>query len=130
VRGTIDEKSSKYDRFARSFENATGKNTMYFKFDDEMFVISKPESLTFKITWLDKIAGSTWSLNYIKGGKKMKSALKVKGIGDNKWKTETITIKSPIVNRGGKFGSDFMLVNTDKKDDIFNGIEVDIIRKN
>jgi hypothetical protein len=95
-----------------------------------MFVNSKPESLTFKITWLDKIAGSTWSLNYIKGGKKMKSALKVKGIGDNKWKTETITIKSPIVNRGGKFGSDFMLVNTDKKDDIFNGIEVDIIRKN
>jgi hypothetical protein len=130
VRGTIDEKSSKYDRFARSFENATGKNTMYFKFDDEMFVISKPESLTFKITWLDKIAGSTWSLNYIKGGKKMKSALKVKGIGDNKWKTETITIKSPIVNGKGKFGSDFMLVNTDKKDDIFNGIEVDIIRKN
>jgi hypothetical protein len=130
IRGTINEKSSKYDRFARSFENATGKNTMYFKFDDEMFVNSKPESLTFKITWLDTIAGSTWSLNYIKGGKKMKSALKVKGIGDNKWKTETITIKSPIVNRGGKFGSDFMLVNTDKKDDIFNGIEVDIIRKN
>jgi hypothetical protein len=129
VRGTIDKNSSKYDRFARSFENATGKNTMYFKFDDEMFVNSKPESLTFKITWLDKIAGSTWSLNYIKGGKKMKSALKVKGIGDNKWKTETITIKSPIVNRGGKFGSDIMLVNTDKKDDIFNGIEVDIIRK-
>jgi hypothetical protein len=94
-----------------------------------MFATSKPESLTFKITWLDKITGSTWSLNYNKGGKKMKSALKVKGIGDNKWKTETITIKSPIVNGGGKFGSDFMLVNTDKKDDIFNGIEVEIIRK-
>lgn len=129
VRGEINEKSSKYDRFARSFENATGKNTMYFKFDDEMFATSKPESLTFKITWLDKITGSTWSLNYNKGGKKMKSALKVKGVGDNKWKTETITVKNPIVNRGGKFGSDFMLVNTDKKDDIFNGIEVEISRK-
>jgi len=128
VRGTIDENSSKYDRFARSFENATGKNTMYFKFDDEMFSTSKPESLTFKITWLDKTAGSTWSLNYNKGGKKMKSSLKVKGIGDNKWKTETITVKNPIVNGKGKFGSDFMLVNTDKLDDIFNGIEVDIIR--
>ena len=129
VRGTIDEKSSKYDRFARSFENASGKKTMYFKFDDEMFVDSKPASLTFNITWLDKIAGSTWSLNYNKGGKKMKSALKVKGKGDNKWKTETITITDAIVNRSGKFGSDFMLVNTDKKDDIFNGIEVDITRK-
>jgi hypothetical protein len=59
----------------------------------------------------------------------MKSALKVKGKGDNKWKTETITITDAIVNRSGKFGSDFMLVNTDKKDDIFNGIEVDITRK-
>ena len=33
VRGTVDKNSSKYVRFARSFENATGKNTMYFKFD-------------------------------------------------------------------------------------------------
>ena len=68
VRGTIDEKSSKYDRFARSFENATGKNTMYFKFDNEIFVNSKPATLKFTITWLDKNTGSTWSLNYNNGG--------------------------------------------------------------
>lgn len=129
VRGTIDENSSKYDRFARSFEHENGKNTMYFKFDEEMFVNSKPESLTFKITWLDKNAGSTWSLDYKNGEKTMKSALKVMGKGDNKWKTETITISDAIVDRSGKFGSDFMLVNTDKLDDIFNGIEADITRK-
>ncbi|MCX6309888.1 MAG: T9SS C-terminal target domain-containing protein [Bacteroidia bacterium] len=127
VRGTIDKNSSKYDRFARSFENATGKNTLYFKFDDEMFATSKPESLRFTITWLDKIAGSTWSLNYNNGGKTLKSALNVKGIGDNQWKTQTVTIT--IVDRSGKFGSDFIVVNTDKLDDIFNGIEVDITRK-
>ncbi len=129
VRGTIDKNSSKYDRFARSFENATGKNTMYFKFDDEMFANSKPESLSFTITWLDKNAGSTWSLDYNYGGKILKSALNVKGIGDNKWKTQTVTINDAIIDRSGKFGSDFMLVNTDKVDDIFNGIEVDITRK-
>ena len=129
VRGTIDKNSSRYDRFARSFDNATGKNTMYFKFDDEIFVNSKPDSLRFIITWLDKNAGSTWTLKYNNGGEKLKSAINVKGIGDNQWKTETFIIKDAAINHNGKFGSDFSLVNTDKLDDIFNGIEVAITRK-
>jgi len=129
VRGTLDKNSSKYDRFARSFENASGKNAMYFKFDEEMFTTSKPESLTFTITWLDKNAGSTWSLDYNNGGKALKTALKVKGKGDNQWKKETVTVTDVIVDKSGKMGSDFTLVNTDKIDDIFNGIEVDIKRK-
>ena len=129
VRGTIDENSSKYDRFARSFENATGKNTMYFKFDEEMFANSKPETLKFTITWLDKNAGSAWVLKYNNGGKTVKSAINVKGIGDNQWKTQIVTINDAIVDHSGKFGSDFTLVNTDKLDDIFNGIEVDITRR-
>jgi hypothetical protein len=128
VRGTIDEKSSKYDRFARSFENATGKNTMYFKFDDEMFANSKPQSLKFTITWLDKNAGSTWSLKYNKG-KEIKTAIEVKGKGDNQWKSDTVDLADMGLNHNGKFGSDFILVNTDNVDDIFNGIEVDIKRK-
>jgi hypothetical protein len=128
VRGTIDEKSSKYDRFARSFENATGKNNMYFKFDDEMFANSKPQSLKFTITWLDKNAGSTWALKYNKG-KEMKTAIDVKGKGDNKWKSVIVDVSDMQLDHTGKFGSDFILVNTDTVDDIFNGIEVTIQRK-
>jgi hypothetical protein len=128
VRGTIDEKSSKYDRFARSFENATGKNAMYFKFDEDMFVNSKPKSLKFTITWLDKNAGSTWALKY-NNGKHTKSAIEVKGIGDNNWKTVTVDITDMALNNSGMFKSDFVLMNTDKIDDIFNGIVVDIKRK-
>lgn len=128
VRGTIDKKSSKYDRFARSFENATGKNTMFFKFDDEMFTSAKPKSLKFTITWLDKNAGSTWALKYSKG-KEMKTAIELQGKGDNQWKTAVIDVTDMELNHKGEFGSDFILVNTDKVDDIFNGIEVDIQRK-
>jgi hypothetical protein len=128
VRGTIDEKSSKYDRFARSFDNATGKNTMYFKFDDEMFANSKPQSLKFTITWLDKNAGSTWALKYNKG-KEMKTAIEVNGKGDNKWKSVVVDVADMLLDHSGKSGSDFVLVNTDKVDDIFNGIEVTIQRK-
>jgi hypothetical protein len=127
VRGTIDKKSSKYDRFARSFENATGKNTMYFKFDDEMFANSKPKNLKFTITWLDKNAGSIWALQYNKG-KQMKTALEVKGKGDNKWKTAIVDVADMSLDHSGALQSDFVLVNTDKIDDIFNGIEVDIQR--
>jgi hypothetical protein len=128
VRGTIDKNSSKYDRFARSFENATGKNKMYFKFDDEMFASSKPKNLNFTITWLDKNAGSTWALQYNKG-KEMKTALEVKGKGDNQWKSVTVEVADMQLNHSGEFGSDFALVNTDSIDDIFNGIEVNIQRK-
>ena len=128
IRGEIDKKSSKYDRFARSFENATGKNTLYFKFDDEMFVASKPKNLKFTITWLDKNLGSTWALQYNKG-KEMKMALEIKGKGDNQWKSVTVEVADMQLNHSGEFGSDFVLVNTDSIDDIFNGIEVDILRK-
>lgn len=128
VRGTIDEKSSKYDRFARSFDNATGKNTMYFKFDDEMFANSNPQSLKFTITWLDKNAGSTWALKYNKG-KQLKTAIEVTGKGDNKWKSVVVDVTNMLLDHSGKSGSDFVLVNTDKVDDIFNGIEVTIQRK-
>ena len=128
VRGNIDEKSSKYDRFARSFENATGKNTMYFKFDEEMFVNGSPKNLKFTITWLDKNAGSTWALKY-NDGQKLRTAIVVKGKGDNKWKSVTVDVADMPLKHHGEFQSDFVLVNTDKADDIFNGIEVEIIRK-
>jgi hypothetical protein len=127
VRGIIDEKSSKYDRFARSFENATGKNTMYFKFDEEMFLNGKPKQLKFTITWLDKNAGSTWALKY-NDGKKLRTAIEVKGKGDNKWKSVTVDVADMPLNQNGAFQSDFVLLNTDKVDDIFNGMEVEIIR--
>jgi hypothetical protein len=128
VRGTIDEKSSKYDRFARSFENATRKNAMYFKFDDEMFGNSTPKNLKFTITWLDKNAGSTWALKY-NNGKQLKTAIEVKGIGDNNWKSVTVDVIDMMLNHKGMYKSDFVLMNTDKIDDIFNGIVIDIQRK-
>lgn len=127
VRGTIISTSSKYDRFARSFENATGKNTMYFKFDKEVFTNSIPKSLQFKIIWLDKTAGSSWAFKY-RSAQGIKEAKRVTGLGDNTWKEVTFTITDAIVDAAGVNGSDFTLENTDTVDDIFNGIEVGIER--
>ena len=127
VRGTINSNSSKYDRFARSFQNSSGKNTMYFKFHSDVFSLSAPANLTFKITWLDKNLNSTWALKYYNSAG-LHTALSITGTGDNQWKTINVTLQNPIINQNGVLGSDFMLVNTDSIDDIFHGIEVDITR--
>jgi len=127
VRGVIDSNSSMYDRFARSFENSSGKNTMYFAFNHDLFSLADPDSLTFKITWLDKNPNSSWALKYYNSSG-LQTALNVTGMGDNQWKTISVVLHNPIINQSGISGSDFMLVNTDGIDDIFHGIEVDIAR--
>lgn len=129
VRGTITTNSSKYDRFARSFQNSASNNTMYFKFHDELFSPSnQPQSLKFTITWLDSIAGSTWVFRYKNKNGVIQSPLNVTGLGEKKWKSVSVTITDMDVTHSGTSDSDFMLVNTDNQNDIFNGIEVDIVR--
>lgn len=123
VRGTITSTSSKYDRFARSFENSTGKNTMYFKLHNELPATNK--NLKFTIIWLDKRAGSTWAFKY--RNSTGLQTIPFTGTGTNQWRTEIFNVIDGIMNQGGVNGSDFMLVNTDSVDDIFNGIEMNII---
>ena len=129
VREPLTGASSKYDRFARRFDNVTNRNTMYFKFWDDVFSItSKPKSLKIKITWLDSIKGSTWELRYRDLNGVTQSPIKMIGLGDRKWKTDSVTVADMDVTQSGFLHSDFMLVNTDNIDDIFNGIEVDFER--
>jgi hypothetical protein len=123
VRGTITSTSSKYDRFARSFENSTGKNTMYFQLHNELPATNK--NLKFTIIWLDKTAGSTWAFKY--RNSTGFQTIPFTGTGTNQWKTEIFNVIDGTMNQGGTNGSDFMLVNTDAVDDIFNGIEMNII---
>ncbi len=127
IRGTIDTNSSMYDRFARSFQNSSGKNALYFKFHPNLFSLKVPDSLTFKITWLDKTQNSTWAFKFY-NSTGLQTALGVTGIGDNQWKTINVVLHNPVINQDGILGSDFMLVNTDGIDDIFHGIKVDITR--
>ena len=100
---------------------------MYFKFDSDVFSLSDPDSLTFKITWLDKNQNSTWALKYY-NSLGLQTAINITGIGDNQWKTTNVSIHNPIITQNGVLTSDFMLVNTDNIDDVFHGIEVDITR--
>ena len=100
---------------------------MYFNFDEELFQKDKPKSLKFTINWLDRYQGSTWALKY-NNGKSLQTAIDVKGKGDNKWKSVVVEINDMLLGHQGALQSDFLLVNTDSLDDVFNGIEVEIIK--
>lgn len=123
VRGTITSTSSKYDRFARSFENSTGKNNMYFTLHSDLSVNNK--TLRFTIIWLDKILDSTWAFKY-KNSKGVQT-ISFRGVGSNQWKSEVFTISDFKLDKGLEKASDFMLVNTDTMDDIFSSVEMNII---
>ena len=90
VGGTIDKSSPIYARFARSFENSTGKNAMYFQLHDDMFDGTK-DTVTFIVRYLDKENGSTWSFVYDAGMTELKEAYTVTCNGSGTWKTQTIT---------------------------------------
>ena len=129
VRGTIDQNSSIYDRFARSFQNSTGRNTMYFKFHEDLNSNNDIEELTFKITWLDKNKNSKWALKY-QNESGEQTAKRVKGVGGNQWKTVEVTVRDAVFSKSGELGSDFSLRNLNEIDVIFHGIELSIKRAN
>lgn len=125
VRGKIDENSSIYDRFARSFHPDV--DTMYFKYHNELFSTYLPKTLTYTITWLDQNAGSKWAFGYInKDGEIVKH--EVEGKGDNTWKKETFTITDANISETVSKGANFFLINSDVVSEIFHGIEMDIER--
>ena len=124
VGGPITKTSSIYSRFARGFEHASGKDAMYFKLHEGFAQGSDPKVMSMTVVWYDGTAGSTWRLDYDGGPAGMKTALAVTGKGDRQWHHETVTVEDAVLRQGGTKASDFALVNTDDKDDIFSLIEV------
>lgn len=124
VGGEITEDSPIHARFARGFEHASGKDGLYFKLHDDFFHGRRPKAVTVRIIWYDRHAGSSWKLVYDAGETKMKTARTFTGQGNNQWRTEIIHLTDAVLDHGGDRGSDFAVVNTDEKDDLFSLIEV------
>ena len=124
IGGSLTKSSSIYDRFARGFEHASGKDALYFKLHDGFSADNQPKTMSIHVLWYDGQAGSTWKLVYDAGQSSMRTACSVTGTGDGKWKSEVVTLKDAVFARGGTRGSDLALINSDDKDDIFSLIEV------
>jgi hypothetical protein len=118
--------SEPYGRFARGFENATGKNAMYFNIDDAFFTnkaLNGQYSVKVKVVYFDQGTGS-WELKYDAQSNAQKSALKITKTNTGTWKTATVTLTDAYFFNRCPNGTDLMLVNSDSEDDIFHLVEV------
>lgn len=116
-----------YGRFARGFDYANGKNTMFFDLDDNFFAgsISKKEKrIQLKIIYYEGDEGS-WELCYHASDETMKSAITITNTGEDKWSEFTITLNDALMNNGGERGADLLLRNKGSKNCRFHLLEID-----
>lgn len=111
-----------YGRYARGFENSSGRNRMYFDLDDN-FLLTKKGSITLKIIYLDKGTGK-FSVRYDSSSDSDKTAVNISKANSGRWVSKTITIADGAFANKGPRNSDFSLVNEDNEDDVFHMIEI------
>ena len=112
-----------YGRYARSFENVSGRNRMFFNIDDNFIPSVGKEPIIVKIIFLDKGTGK-FSFRYDAATNSDKTAVVVTKTNSGRWVSKTISINDGKFNNKGPRNSDFSMVNEDKEDDIFHMIEI------
>jgi hypothetical protein len=126
VGGEITQSTPVYARFARGFDNAGGKNTMYFDIDDKFFAntpLNGAYPVTVRVVYYDKGTGK-WALKYDAVGNSRKTAYTVIKTNSGTWKEKTVILKDAYFGNRGPNSSDLMLASVDNNDDIFHMIEL------
>jgi hypothetical protein len=112
-----------YGRYARAFENSTGRNRMYFDLDDNFLSLKTKETINLKIIYLDKGYGK-FSVRYDSSSSPDKTAVTITKANSGNWMTKSIAIADGVFANKGPRNSDFSLVNEDNENDIFHMIEI------
>jgi len=118
--GPIDQP---YGRYARGFENSSGRNRMYFDLDDNFLSMKTKKPITLKIIYLDKGTGK-FSVRYDSLTDNDKTAVSITKTNSGRWVSKSITIEDGAFANKGLRNSDFSLVNEDNEDDVFHMIEI------
>jgi hypothetical protein len=119
--GPIDQP---YGRYARGFENASGRNRMFFDIDDHFLPkIVKNNSVEIKIIYLDEGTGK-FTFRYDALTNPDKTATVITKTNSKRWVVKIITLQDAVFANRGPKSSDFSLVNEDTEDDLFHLIEV------
>ena len=123
--GDYQGTESEYSRFARSFDNNSGRNQMNFQLNEDFFQ-TDAGTVKLSVTYYDLNEGSTWDLRYDAGEGNFKTAASVVGEGSGEWKTIEVVVHDAVMQHNGPEGADFALVNTDANPDITDGSVDDI----
>jgi hypothetical protein len=122
----VGSKNQPYGRFARGFNNAQNKNTLYFDIDDVFFcgnALGGRYDVKVRVVYFDKGEGS-WALKYHATGNAEKTAYTLTKTNSGQWKEKIVSISDGQFSNGGPRSADLMLVNTDSEDDIFHMVEI------
>lgn len=122
VRGDLTTASHPYDRFARRFDSATGRNTMCFDVNSSL-TPTPGQSIELSVTYLDSGTGQ-FALKYDAVGNSQKTAFTVTKSNSNTWKTQSVVVNDWAFGNHGPNGADLVLANVDAENDVFHGIEV------
>ena len=122
VRGVLNTSSHPFDRFARRFDSATGRNTMYFDVNDRL-TPNPGQSIELSVVYLDSGTGQ-FALKYDAVGNSQKTAFTVTKANSNTWKTNSVVVTDWAFGNNGPNGADLMLANVDSNNDTFHSIEL------
>jgi hypothetical protein len=121
--GPIDQD---YGRFARRFDHASGKDTMYFDIDDGFFFnqpLNGEYPLTIRVVYLDQGTGR-WALRYDAIADPQKTAFVVTKTNSGRWQEKVVEIGDGYFGNRAAHKTDLLLVNLDNEDDTFHMIEL------
>jgi subtilisin-like proprotein convertase family protein len=122
VNGDLTSSSHPYDRFARRFDNATGRDTMDFDINDNLLP-SAGQRVRLSVDYLDRGTGQ-FALKYDAVGNSQKTAFAVTKTNTNTWKTASVVVTDWAFRNSSPNRADLTLVNLDSDDDIFHQLEV------
>jgi hypothetical protein len=122
LRGPLTASSHPYDRFARSFAHAMGRDTMSFDIDDALLA-SHAGPVTLSVDYLDAGSGQ-FALRYDATDDPEKTAFTVTKTNTNTWMRRSVVVTDGAFRNRGPGGADFALINVDADDDVFHGVEV------
>ena len=120
-----------YGRFARSFENISGKNEMYFSLNISIWnglPLTERRDLVIRVSYFDQGFGY-WNLKY-DGMDKIDQKecetvwFQVEKRNSMKWTEVSWVIEDGYFGGRGKAGADIWLESGDEEDDIFGMIEI------
>lgn len=116
-----------YGRFARGFDAAAGKDSMFFDLDDRFFgnqFLGSGQEIRVEVTCRDSDPGS-WKLIYDAADGSMKTAMEVTNSGTEGWKTRSVNLNDAYLANRGERGADLILINTGGTNCRFHMIAVD-----
>jgi hypothetical protein len=121
----IGDTSQPYGRFARGFDHAHGKDSLFFNIDDNLFSQfpnNGKDTIQLHIVYYDTTG--SWKIFYDAVGNSQYPIGTITNGNSHKWKDVYYTIKDGKFNNRELHGTDIMIINADAYNKMFHLVEI------